>query len=332
VNDLPWIKYDASRMYLDMIGMSRDTKVAHIALFNYTIINDGPPLNEDAVLRDITGISTGDWAATKGGLLQKGWIESGKFFLHRGTIKSLNESKAAVVENHNRTALAGNRPRMETYIVDAETGVLGIRSTVTSPVTAIVTACVAHTVAKVYSETDGQTEEHTEEHGEIQGQSEKQSESIPIIPKISGKGVPGEKPTANPPRHLGAYGSESRGRREESRPPGTLTEGNLLATARDTLARAEKDGTFYDNCRVKASMFSIGSFVSVLREFVGRVPAADVFKAFKAAVGTTHSRCIDGETNAKLDPVKNPGALVITVLRQQLSDAARRLERAEPSA
>ena len=106
MNDLPWIKYRPDRMYLDLLGMSKDGKVAHVALFNYTLINDGPPANDNETLREITNCQSADWSRVKRELIGKGWVESSKYFLHRGTIKTLNESKETFVENQNRTAAA----------------------------------------------------------------------------------------------------------------------------------------------------------------------------------------------------------------------------------
>ena len=140
MNDLPWIKYDARRMYLDMMGVSVYTERAHRRLFDYTIFNDGPPLNDNDVLRQITGIEAANWAKTKGELMGKGWLETAKFFLHRGTIESLNESKIMFVSNHNQTAAANKKPRMEYFVRNQETGVLDIREIcVTPPVTPPVT-------------------------------------------------------------------------------------------------------------------------------------------------------------------------------------------------
>ncbi len=141
MNDLPWIKYRPKTMYLDLIGMSKDAKIAHVALFNYTLFNDGPPPNDNDKLREITNCAPADWARTKRELIDKGWLETSKYFLHRGTIKTLNESKETFVENNNRTAAANRKSPLKLLPPDPETGC----------VTFIVTLDVTHSVKEAFS-------------------------------------------------------------------------------------------------------------------------------------------------------------------------------------
>ena len=127
MNDLPSIRYEARKMYLDMVDMSLHCKVAHFSLFNYTIFNDGPPLNDDEKLRQIAGIESAHWFKTKGDLMLKGWLVQGPYFLHRKTVESVNEAKMEAVSNHNQTAAANKKTRKETYVRDTDSGILAIR-------------------------------------------------------------------------------------------------------------------------------------------------------------------------------------------------------------
>ena len=137
MNDLPWIKYEPRRMFLDLIGMSPWGKISHVALFNYTLFNDGPPPNDNEKLREITNCPAGDWGRTKLELMTKGWMETNGYFLHRGTIKTLNEAKETHVANQNRSLGASKASyRLELRAPDANTGVVSfVTATVTPSVT-----------------------------------------------------------------------------------------------------------------------------------------------------------------------------------------------------
>lgn len=130
MNDLPWVKYEPQRMFMDLLGMSPWGKIAHVALFNYTLNNDGPPANDNETLRDITGCPPGDWGRTKRDLLGKGYLETANYFLHRGTIKTLNESKEIYVANQNKS-LAGQKAafRYELLPPHPETGCVSYHKT-----------------------------------------------------------------------------------------------------------------------------------------------------------------------------------------------------------
>jgi hypothetical protein len=133
MNDLPFIFYDARKMYLDTSDMSIFTERAHRRLSDFTWFNDGPPLNDNDKLRQITHVEAKNWGKTKGELLAKGWIDGPTFFFHRGVIKSLNESKEKFVENYNKTATANKKPRLEISQPHSEHGCVtyNVTSTVT---------------------------------------------------------------------------------------------------------------------------------------------------------------------------------------------------------
>ena len=129
MNDLAWVKYKPQLMMLDTLGMSKDGKIAHRQLFDMTIINDGPPLDSDDVLCELTSCSKQDWARVKGELRSKGWKTSGQFFVHAGIIETLNESKSEFVLGANRTAAANKKPRLELTEPDSVTGCVTYRVT-----------------------------------------------------------------------------------------------------------------------------------------------------------------------------------------------------------
>ena len=129
MNDLAWVKYKPQLMMLDTLGMSKEGKIAHRQLFDMTIINDGPPLDSDDVLRELTSCSKQDWARVKGELRSKGWKTSGQFFVHAGIIETLNESKSEFVLGANRTAAANKKPRLELTEPDSVTGCVTYRVT-----------------------------------------------------------------------------------------------------------------------------------------------------------------------------------------------------------
>jgi hypothetical protein len=104
VNDLHYIFYQPKLMYLDTSDMSCAGERAHRRAIDYTWFNDGPPLNQKRILLQITMTAEAEWPEVKRELMRKGWIEAGEYFLHRGAIKSLNESKEKYVANHNRQA------------------------------------------------------------------------------------------------------------------------------------------------------------------------------------------------------------------------------------
>ena len=157
MNDLHFIKYIPKLMMLDTLGMSPLGKVAHRQLFDMTIINDGPPLDDDDVLRELTSCPKSDWARVKGELRTKGYKSIGGYFLHAGTIKTLNESKQEFVSSFNRTAKANNRKPLILSNPDNVTGC--VTYNVTSDVTSDVNPPM--TLTQTDRRTDGQTDSHT---------------------------------------------------------------------------------------------------------------------------------------------------------------------------
>lgn len=123
MNDLPFIFYRPRDMYLDTMGMTKEGKIAHRQLADYTWFNDGPPLNDNDTLRDLTTCTAADWGRVKRELVGKGWVETPKFFLHKGIVKTLNYSKEKAVESYNKTCTANRLPRRSLLPPDSETGV-----------------------------------------------------------------------------------------------------------------------------------------------------------------------------------------------------------------
>lgn len=155
-------------MFLDLLGLSVWSKVSHVALFNYTLINDGPPLNDNDSLRDITGCPPTEWAKVKRELLGKGWLETPKYFLHRGTIKTLNEAKEIFVGNQNQTAAASRKTTRHILLPpSAETGIVTyfITDTVTPVVTPPVTATQLQSQPQAHGKKEGLTSKPSLEGG-----------------------------------------------------------------------------------------------------------------------------------------------------------------------
>lgn len=154
MNDLHFIKYIPKLMMLDTFGMSALGKVAHRQLFDMTIINDGPPLDDDCVLRELTSCPKSDWARVKGELRGKGYKSVGGYFLHGGTVKTLNESKQEFVSSFNRTCKANNLKPLILSEPDSVTGCVTYH--VTLDVTSDVTPPM--TLTQTDRRTDGQTQ------------------------------------------------------------------------------------------------------------------------------------------------------------------------------
>jgi hypothetical protein len=154
MNDLYFIKYKPNLMMLDTLGMSKEGKVAHRQLFDMTIIQDGPPLNDDTTLRELASCDPKDWGRVKGELIGKGWKVKGDYFLHKGTIETLNESKAEYVASYNRTAPANKKPKLELTKPDSVTGCVTfiVTSDVTPNVTPNVTTPMTPTHLQLQSQ------------------------------------------------------------------------------------------------------------------------------------------------------------------------------------
>jgi len=152
MNDLHFIKYIPKNMMLDTFGMSVQAKVAHRQLFDMTIINDGPAEDKDEVLRELASCPKPAWPKVKEELLKKGYKSTGGYFLHGGTIKTLNESKIEFVKAYNRTASANHLKKLVISEPDSVTGCVTYR--VTSDVTHDVSPPVTPT--QTDRRTDGQ--------------------------------------------------------------------------------------------------------------------------------------------------------------------------------
>lgn len=137
MNDLHYIFYEAKRMYLDTSDMCAFSERAHRRCCDFIWINDKPPLNKNKSLQQITHTDAADWGEVKRDLLGKGWLEINEYFLHRGVIKTLNESKVKYVESFNRQATMNKVEKLRLSSPDAVTGIVTI--IVTLPVTPAVT-------------------------------------------------------------------------------------------------------------------------------------------------------------------------------------------------
>jgi len=141
VNDLYYIAYEPKVMYLDTSDMTCEGERAHRRLCDYVWLGDRPPLDNNESLRQITHTDSGKWDKVKRELLAKGWLKKGDFLLHRGVIKTLNESKRKYVVNFNRTAKLNKLKPLVLSPPDALTGIVAIleplpgESCATSPVT-----------------------------------------------------------------------------------------------------------------------------------------------------------------------------------------------------
>jgi hypothetical protein len=126
MNDLDWIKYFPTKMFCDTAGMTAEGERAHRRLFDFLLIQDGRISSDDEVLRQVSSTAPQHWGKVKRELLARGWVQAGEWFFHRGTIKSLNESKEFIVSSHNRTAKANQLPRHELSAPDPITGVVAV--------------------------------------------------------------------------------------------------------------------------------------------------------------------------------------------------------------
>ena len=147
MNDLQYIFYDAKRMYLDTSDMSCEGERAHRRLCDFIWFSDSVPFNNDDSLKQISHTKDADWCRVKGELCSKGWRNVGEYFLHRGAVKSLNDSKVRYVENVNRQAKMNKVEPLTLTSPDSVTGI----------VTHIVMVNVTDTVDALQSESDKET-------------------------------------------------------------------------------------------------------------------------------------------------------------------------------
>jgi hypothetical protein len=257
MNDLDWIKYYPSKMFVDTVGMTAHAERAHRRLFDYLLINDGPPPADDETLRQISATSPQDWGRTKQELIRKGWVQVGESFLHRGAVKTLNESKETYVANHNRTCRANGLPPMSLSKPHPESGVLSVIQAVATDVTSNVTMDV----------TKGVTRTQEQE----QGQPQKALTKL-TIPKGLDRGSGGKSPPE---------------------PESDI----LCEAARERLAQDivwNRWGWHYDNCKLLPGDLIPASLRTVLKEFIGLVTEAQVRSAWVEAAKRTHQAVVDG--------------------------------------
>jgi hypothetical protein len=152
MNDLPFIFYDARKMLLDTFDMSCEAERAHRRLCDYVWVSDRAPLCNNESLRQITQTKESDWGRVKRELLAKGWVEVGEYLLHRGVIKTLNESKQKYVDNYNRQCKMNRQQPLKLSTPDSVTGI----------VTFIVTSTVAPAVKGTVEGLQEQRQEQQE--------------------------------------------------------------------------------------------------------------------------------------------------------------------------
>jgi hypothetical protein len=262
VNDLFYIFYEARLMLLDTADMSCAGERAHRRLCDYTWSNDGPPLNLNDGLRQISNTSLAEWPAVKKELLRKGWIERGDFFLHRRVVRTLNDSKLKFVEGFNRTCKANGKKPMTLSAPDNVTGVSMLHDP-NKPHLADVTLRVTPPV------TDGVTE----------GQSKSNT----------GTGIKDCTRQSNQTPNT-----------KHQTPNGKvpLTKLTVERVACDRIAGEITANRFhwaYDNCKVQPSDFPHRkSLATVLEAYAGRVTEAHAHAAWREAVSRTHKAVVDG--------------------------------------
>lgn len=298
MNDLFFIAYDAKRMYLDTSDMTGAGERAHRRLCDRIWFGDGPPVNDNELLRQITLIRETDWGKVKQELKAKGWVETQTFFLHRGAITSLNESKEKYVENFNRTAKALKRLPLKLSAPDTETGCVSILNhdgavyRVTRNVTRYVTPDVTPP---------------------SQSHSNRNSSQPPDPSSIKSNGA----------SRSGQTGIPAVGDLEEDGTP------LLNALALDRVAgeiMANRWGWHYDNCKVKLEYFERKGLVTVLRPYAGQASEGFVRRCWCEAVRRTHGAFTDKQNTG--NPVITPGGYVIKCFRELMCGVARGGEQA----
>lgn len=145
MNSLPWIKYFPREMFCDTAGMSAHGERAHRRLFDLLVIQDGRLSADDESLRNQSSTPPAEWGRTKRELLGRGWRQTGEWFHHPGTIKTVNEAKVEAIARHNQTVSATNKQRANKgkallpYLVATpphpDIGVIDVMESVTPPVT-----------------------------------------------------------------------------------------------------------------------------------------------------------------------------------------------------
>jgi hypothetical protein len=128
MNDLQYIFYDPKRMFLDTADMTAPGERAHRRLADFIWFSGEAPRNCDQRLCQITHTPAEDWPAVKCELGWKGWRVAGEFFLHRGTIESLNAARVRYAANFNRGCTMNRKPPMMVAEPDGVTGIIEVRA------------------------------------------------------------------------------------------------------------------------------------------------------------------------------------------------------------
>lgn len=124
MNDLQYIFYDAKRMALDTQDMSPMADLSHRRLFDHICYSLTAPRNRDVTLRQIAHASEADWPAIKAELLEKGWVVSGDFLIHRGSVATVNASTLRYVANFNRQCAMNKKAPLVPSEPDPVTGII----------------------------------------------------------------------------------------------------------------------------------------------------------------------------------------------------------------
>lgn len=348
MNDLHFILYEPKRMYLDTSDMPCAAANAHRRLCDFIWINDLPPVNQSKILKQITLTEKAEWPKVKRELLRKGWLEMGAYLLHRGVIKTLNESKVKYVENFNRQAKMNKQIPKAISAPDIVTGIVTI--IVTPPATASVT--------KVQSESQPESESEAGQYSSLKGEGKGKGErgkgaksngehrspggpqlnierrtlngegSVqPAVGRQSNVAVEISTPHPNPsPRSAGgeggSRGNAELGQGEHRTSNGRKTGGGPIsevlrnANMGEVVAwiQGNQAGWSYDNCKVAPGDFSAGQLKSVLFPFIGRVTLEQCRSAWLAAVREAHAFTVDGMTKT------SPAAVCIGAWKRVMAE------------
>lgn len=299
-------------MYLDTSDMSCEAANAHRRLCDFTWFNDGPPLNQDKSLKQITLTEEAEWPAVKRDLLRKGWLKVGDYLLHRGVIKTLNASKLKYIETFNRQAKMNKAVPLELSPPDAVTGV----------VTIIVTQTVTPAVTRMQSESQSQSESEKKVYslskkgslGDSQGGDEAATGRTPAAGAAKHPTTNIQHPTSSgePPR---ANGEQPEIRNLKPAIP-MLTESGMGGVVARIMGN--KNAWAYDNCKVQVRDFTAKQLTTVLREGgLGRVTQHRALTCWLEAAEETHRAAVDGA-----EMCREPAAYCIGAWKRRMGEAA----------
>lgn len=113
-------------MFLDTVDMTGPAELAHRRLADYIWFSGNPPRNRVPVLCEITKTLAGDWPPVGVELMEKGWLVSGEFLIHRGIISSLNDCKLRYAESFNRSCKMNRTQPLLVSEPHAVTGIVEI--------------------------------------------------------------------------------------------------------------------------------------------------------------------------------------------------------------